>query len=162
MIRTILTGYDGTEEAERALARSAELAERFNAHVIVLTAGQSMAIPRPELVPALDPLTAAAAGPMVPAFPPESAPSPVEAELDAPTMRLLERARSTLAAQGVDAEYVAAMGDPTELLLDAADEHDADLVVVGSRERGFLERLLGAGVDEKLARKTRRDILLVH
>jgi nucleotide-binding universal stress UspA family protein len=77
-------------------------------------------------------------------------------------MRMLERARGALSARGIDADYVSAVGDPAEVLLQAADERDADLVVVGSRERGFLERLLGDGVDEKLARTTRRDVLLVH
>ncbi len=43
-----------------------------------------------------------------------------------------------------------------------ADQRDADLIVVGSRERGFLERLLGRSVDEAVARRAERDVLLVH
>jgi nucleotide-binding universal stress UspA family protein len=161
MIRTIVMGYDGTDVADRALDRAAELAERFGARVIVLAVGRSTTIPRPDLVPeTVVPLMPA--GGMTPAFPPESLPPPTEAEPDEPTMRMLERARGALSARGIDADYVSAVGDPAEVLIQAADERDADLVVVGSRERGFLERLLGDGVDEKLARKTRRDILLVH
>ena len=161
MIRTIVMGYDGTDVADRALDRAAELAERFGARVIVLAVGRSTTIPRPDLVPeTVVPLMPA--GGMTSAFPPESLPPPTDAEPDEPTTRMLERARGALSGRGIDADYVSAVGDPAEVLLEAADERDADLVVVGSRERGFLERLLGDGVDEKLARKTRRDILLVH
>jgi nucleotide-binding universal stress UspA family protein len=160
MIRTILTGYDGTEEAEHALERTAELAAALDARVVVLTVGRSIAA-APELAPALDPLMATA-GPMAPAFPPEPATQVSEAELDEPTLHTLERARRALSAKGIDAEYVSEVGDPTELLLAAAEAHDADLVVVGSREHGFLERLLGDCVDENLARRARRDVLLVH
>jgi nucleotide-binding universal stress UspA family protein len=162
MIRTIVMGYDGTDVADRALDRAAELAERFGARVIVLAVGRSTTIPRPDLVPETVGGPLMTAGGMTSAFPPESLPPPTEAEPDEPTMRMLERARGALSARGIDADYVSAVGDPAEVLLQAADERDADLVVVGSRERGFLERLLGDGVDEKLARKTRRDVLLVH
>jgi nucleotide-binding universal stress UspA family protein len=161
MIRTILTGYDGTDEAENALARTAELAASLDAHVVVLTVSRSTVVPRPELAPAVEPLMATA-GPMAPGFAPEPVTPPSEAELDEPTMQTLERARRTLSARGIDADYVSAVGDPTELLLEFAEAHDADLVVVGSREHGFLERLLGDCVDENLARKARRDVLLVH
>jgi nucleotide-binding universal stress UspA family protein len=161
VMRTILLGYDGTDVADRALDRTAELAERFGSRVVVLTVGRSARNPRPELVPET-------AGPLMTAgvmtsAPPPMSPAPVmEAELDEPAMRMLERARGTLTARGIDADYISAVGDPAEALLEAADERDADLVVVGSREHGFIERLLGAGVDEKVARKTRRDVLLVH
>jgi nucleotide-binding universal stress UspA family protein len=68
----------------------------------------------------------------------------------------------SLASRPVEAEYVVEVGDPVERLLDVADQRDADLIVVGSRERGFLERLLGHGVDEAVARRADRDVLLVH
>ena len=160
-MRTIVIGYDGTDVADRALDRATELAERFGSRVVVLTVGPSARIPRPELVPeTVGPVMAA--GGMTSAFPPESPPPPVEAELEEPAMRMLERARGTLSVRGIDADFVSAVGDPAEALLQAADERDADLVVVGSRDHGFIERLLGDGVDEKVARKSRRDVLLVH
>jgi nucleotide-binding universal stress UspA family protein len=47
-------------------------------------------------------------------------------------------------------------------LLAVADERVADLIVVGAREHGLLERLLGRPVDETVARRSGRDVLLVH
>jgi nucleotide-binding universal stress UspA family protein len=62
----------------------------------------------------------------------------------------------------VEAEYVVELGDPAERLLEVADQRNADLIVVGSCERGFLERLRGRSVDEAVARRSERDVLLVH
>jgi len=50
-MRNIVMGYDGTDVADRALDRAAELAERFGARIIVLAVGRSTTIPVPDLVP---------------------------------------------------------------------------------------------------------------
>jgi nucleotide-binding universal stress UspA family protein len=68
----------------------------------------------------------------------------------------------SLARRTAETEYVVELGDPAERLLEVADRCDADLIVVGSREHGFLERLLGRPVDEAVARRSERDVLLVH
>jgi nucleotide-binding universal stress UspA family protein len=76
--------------------------------------------------------------------------------------RQLERARGSLASRNVKTEYVVELGDPAERLLEVAEQRDADLIVVGSSEHGFLERLLARPVDEAVARRAERDVLLVH
>jgi nucleotide-binding universal stress UspA family protein len=68
----------------------------------------------------------------------------------------------SLSRRTVESEYVVELGDPAERLLEVADQRNADLIVVGSRERGFLERLLARPVDEAVARRSERDVLLVH
>jgi nucleotide-binding universal stress UspA family protein len=68
----------------------------------------------------------------------------------------------SLASRNIDVEFVVELGDPAERLLEVADQRDADLIVVGSREHGFLERLLGRSVDEAVARRSERDVLLAH
>jgi len=54
------------------------------------------------------------------------------------------------------------LADVAERLLALAREREADLIVVGSREHGFLDRLLGRHVDEAVAAHAGRDVLLVH
>jgi nucleotide-binding universal stress UspA family protein len=76
--------------------------------------------------------------------------------------RQLERARMSLASRTVETEYVVELGDPAERLLEVAEQRGADLIVVGSREHGFLGRLLGRSVDETVSRRSERDVLLVH
>jgi nucleotide-binding universal stress UspA family protein len=160
-MKTILVGFDGSEEAERALRRAAEIAEAFSARLVVVSVGWWAEAPAFE--PAFGPVPAAAAGPVpagVTVPPPE--PTPGAPEPEDLARRQLEQARTALASRGVDAEYVVEVGDPAERLLDVADRRDADLIVVGSRGHGFLERLLGRPVDESVARRSERDVLLVH
>jgi nucleotide-binding universal stress UspA family protein len=68
----------------------------------------------------------------------------------------------SLVGRNIEADYVVELGEPAERLLELADQRDADLIVVGSREHGFVERLLGRPVDEVVARRSERDVLLVH
>ena len=90
-------------------------------------------------------------------------PKPVSAqEPEELARRQLERARMSLASRKVETEYLVELGDPAERLLELADQPDADLIVVGSREHGLLERLLVRAVDEAVAQHADRDVLLVH
>jgi nucleotide-binding universal stress UspA family protein len=160
-LKTIVVGYDGSEAADRALGRAAEIAEAFAARLFVVSvSGLEYA-----RAPAFDPLfvPTAPAGPVPPGAPvPPPEPAPVAPEPEELARRQLERARMALASRSVDAEYVVELGDPAERLLDIAEQRDADLVVVGSREHGFLDRLLSPPVDESVARRSDRDVLLVH
>jgi nucleotide-binding universal stress UspA family protein len=164
-MKTIVVGYDGSDAGERALARAAEIADAFSARLVVVSVSESphVPVPAPAFEPTPELVPPAAAGPVatggtVPL--PEPAPAPPEPEELA--RRQLERARMSLASRRVEAEYVVELGDPAERLLEVADQRDAGLIVVGSRERGFLERLLGRSVDEAVARRSERDVLLAH
>jgi nucleotide-binding universal stress UspA family protein len=161
--KTIVVGYDGSDPAERALARAAELAEALAARLVVVSVSRParvvVTVPAPELEGVLTPSPLGGPVPVGPT-PPVEAERPDEAEEIAE--RQLAQARMTLAPRGLEADYVTAVGDPAERLLQAAEERDAELVVVGSREHGFLERLLARPVDEEIAKRTDRDVLLVH
>src|SRR5919204_4464268 len=149
-MKTIVIGYDGSEESERALRRAAEIGEAFSSRLIVASVSGLAYAPEPvsALEPGAEPVPPAFAGPVatggtVPL--PEPVPAPPEPEELA--RRQLERARISMASRELETEYVVERGDPAERLLAVADHHDADLIVVGSRERSFLERLLGRSVD---------------
>jgi hypothetical protein len=53
-------------------------------------------------------------------------------------------------------------GEAAERLLALAREREADLIVVGSREHGFLDRLLGQHVDQAVAAYPGGGVLLVR
>jgi nucleotide-binding universal stress UspA family protein len=72
----------------------------------------------------------------------------------------LEDAKAFLAERGVEAETVEAYGDPGSAIVDAAE--DADLVVVGSRGRNTLERLLLGSVSSKVVHRAKSDVLVVR
>jgi nucleotide-binding universal stress UspA family protein len=67
-----------------------------------------------------------------------------------------------LAQAPADAEVEVVFGEVVEAVLHAADDEDADLIVVGSNDKGFLQRLLGGSVSEALARKAPRPVLIVR
>ena len=140
-MKTIVVGYDGSEEAQRALARAADIAQAFSARLVVISVtgltqlpvGFSAFEPATMLVPPAATVT----GGTVPV--PEAQPEPSQPGPEELARYELERARTSLAGRPVEAEYLVELGDPVERLLDVAEERDADLIVVGSRERGFLE-----------------------
>lgn len=163
-MKAIVVGYGGSEEAQRALARAADIAEAFSARLVVVSVTAPAHIPVPvsafEPAASLVPPAAAGAAGTVPL--PELQPEPSQSKPEDLARHELEQARMSLAGRRVEAEYVVDVGDPVERLLDVASRRNADLIVVGSRERGFLERLLGHSVDEAVARRADRDVLLVH
>jgi nucleotide-binding universal stress UspA family protein len=73
-----------------------------------------------------------------------------------------ERVEAFFSGIGVAAEFAGVTGEPVDEIVDIADEQAADLIVVGAREPGFFERLLGGSVSQGVARRARCDVLIVH
>lgn len=74
------------------------------------------------------------------------------------------RARLTRAAAGMPDEpctIEVVAGPPAQALNEAAERHDADVVVVGTRGRGLSRRLLGSVAEDLLATAT-RPVLVTH
>jgi len=74
----------------------------------------------------------------------------------------LRKAGNYLSEQGIEAELVEAIGDPAEAIVLVAERHEADLIVVGTREPSLIERLLGHSVSEQVQRRAHCDVLIVH
>jgi nucleotide-binding universal stress UspA family protein len=138
--KTIVVGIDETEASSRALERAAELAQAPGVELVVTSAAAV--------------LTGMAAahgvGPWDPADPPEE------------HREELAHAREYLRGRNVTAEFVLGTGEPSEAILDVADEHKADLIVVGTREPGRVERLLSGSVSRAVSTKAHTDVLIVH
>ena len=137
-MKTIVVGYDGTEAAERALARASDLAKAFGSSVVVTSVSSILTG------------TSRGGGSVDPTDSPDAHDS------------LLDAATSKLADLGVQAETVLGVGDPAEAIVELAEERDADLIVVGTREPGLWERVLGHSVSASVQRHARCDVLIVH
>ncbi len=157
-MQTIVVGYDGSDSAERALRRAAELAEAFSARLVAVS------VRGPALAPALEPTAELVPPPVagtvglggVPL--PEPAPGPDPEEL---ARAQLERARKALASRKVETEYVVELGDPAERLLAVADERDADLIVLGRHEHSAIRDLLLRTVADGVVHHAHRPVLVV-
>jgi nucleotide-binding universal stress UspA family protein len=137
-LKTIVVGYDDGEPARRALDRAAEIAEAFGASLVVTS-----------VTPTL-PGAGRSAGPTDPA-------DSFEHHRDE-----LKTARDHLADRKVDVRFQAAVGEPADTIVELANSENADLIVVGTREPGIVERLLGQSVSQAVSRGAHCDVLIVH
>lgn len=137
-MKTIVVGYDGTEASERALSRAGDFAVAFGSSVVLTSVSPVMTG------------TARGGGTVDPTQPPEASESTLSAGVE------------KLATRGVQAETVLGVGDPAEAIVELAAERDADLIVVGTREPGFFERLVGHSVSASVQRRAHCDVLIVH
>ena len=133
---SVVVGFDGSDAAERALERAADLAGTDRRVLVVSarpTAPQSPLTPEPIL----------------------DAPSPVEQR------DLLQRSRALLEGRGVDASFIAIDDDPAEALLRVARAEHATLIVVGQTGSGYVTRALLGSTAENVLRHAPCDVLVV-
>ncbi|TMJ94488.1 MAG: universal stress protein [Actinobacteria bacterium] len=74
----------------------------------------------------------------------------------------LDEARTYLEQRGVGAELVPRVGSPAEAIVELARERKVGLIVVGTRKKGFLERLVEGSVAENVLRHATCDVLVVY
>ncbi|OOG28846.1 hypothetical protein B1C78_00485 [Thioalkalivibrio denitrificans] len=126
MFKQILTGYDGSEPALRAFALAAGLACTYGAALTVL------AIARP---------------------PEGGADVETEAVIESSRQyheKLLQELAARPEAQGVQAEYRVAVGHPAEQIIAHAEAGGADLIVIGHRGRGLIQRFLMGSISKQV------------
>jgi nucleotide-binding universal stress UspA family protein len=74
----------------------------------------------------------------------------------------LDQARMYLEERGLAAELIPSVGPPAEAIVALARERNADLIVVGTRKKGFLERLVEGSVNQEVLRRAPCDVLVVY
>jgi nucleotide-binding universal stress UspA family protein len=147
--KTIVVGYNGTDSAEWALHRAIQLARVFAARVVVA----DVAVPT-ELQE-----TPGAFG-YLPYYG-DLAEGGVWTD-EALWQQHRSRIEELLGQDGIEYEFAGMIGEPVDEIIDVAEKRHADLIVVGTREPGFLARVLGASVSQDLARRAHCDVLVVH
>jgi nucleotide-binding universal stress UspA family protein len=74
-----------------------------------------------------------------------------------------QQAEHVVAEAGVrHAKPLGDIGDPAEAIIAAARDNNADVIVVGSHDHGWLARLFTSSVGEKVVRKADTPVLVVR
>jgi nucleotide-binding universal stress UspA family protein len=118
MIETVAVGTDGSETAAQAVDMAADIAERFGAKVVVLSALQQGNAP-------INPDER------------QWATNP-----DSLLREIVGRTERSLSSRGIECESLLRDGDPADVLVELAEECQADVLVIGNK--GMKRRILGS------------------
>ena len=140
-MQTIVVGTDGSPSAEAAVRRATELATWSGARVHLVTAYPDVPSYRERIV------GSAKRGAV---------------DLREVAEGVLARAADEFRSGGVAVETHAREGDPARVILDVAQEQDADLVVVGARGLTGFERFLLGSVSSKLSHHAPCSLMIVR
>lgn len=130
--RTILTATDGSRYSETAVKEAADLALGCGARLIIVTAVNA------EKSAPLDIVSSQMQKDMV-----------AESEMSTAEDHI-RKAKEIAEKQGVRAEALIYAGSPAEVIVHAAKEKTAELIVVGSHGRTGIDRLLLGSVAERV------------
>ena len=137
MVKNILVPVDGSEGSDRAIAEAVELAQACAAKVNFLYVAN---------------ITQLAINACL-----------SDAILDAVTKAgnvILDRAMEMVPA-GVEKEAFSETGSPAVIILDFADNHPTDLIVMGSRGLGVVKGVLLGSVSQYLVEQSKCPVLVV-
>jgi nucleotide-binding universal stress UspA family protein len=135
----LLVAVDGSEPAQKAARYAADIAARFHARLTLV-----YVIPHLLLPPDAYGLTV----------------EEIEEEHRTYAEGLLADEVAKLSAPGLTVETQILFGSPAEAIAEAAQE--GDMVVVGSRGRGAVARVLLGSVSDRLVHISQRPVLVVH
>ena len=140
MFRVVVAGTDGSPSAERAVTEAIDLAKSQGARLH-----------------------------LVAAFGEGAHMEPIESSARVATVSLRDAAESVLAraarkaeGEGVDVDYAARGGAPADVIIDAALEHKADVIVVGSKGMARAQRFLLGSVPNKVSHHAPCSVMIVR
>jgi nucleotide-binding universal stress UspA family protein len=137
MISTVAVGTDGSATADKAVSEAAEIARRFGAKLVLLSAYQEGGSPPGQS---------------------EDIELQWASSSSARVRSILERSEEDLSRAGIECETRVDEGDPAEVLVRLAAECGADLLVLGNK--GMRRRMLGS-VPNTVAHKADCSVLVV-
>jgi len=154
MINCILVPIDGSEYSRKALEFATDIAQRFNASIVLVHVVSTAAL-LPAPVPQVGvPVT------------PEGVPPPVFSTKMAEDMaklgsELLARQSSEVEKRGLTVKNVLEKGEPVEKILQTAKNESCDLIVIGARGLGKVRALLLGSVSDGVVHRAPCPVVVV-
>jgi nucleotide-binding universal stress UspA family protein len=138
MITRILVAYDGSEPADRAFDFAVDLAKRYQAPLTVLAVAR----------------------------PPEIG-NDVETEAVVENSlrhyrKLLSRLQERAATEKIDVTLEVRVGHPAEQIVDYAEQHRIDAIVMGHRGKTFLERWRLGSISQRVLQYAHCPVIVVR
>jgi nucleotide-binding universal stress UspA family protein len=145
MFSRIVVGTDGSDTARKAVAEAVQLAAKVGASVDLVSAYEP--VPGSRLREERN-----------------EAPDDVQWSINPreDVDHTLEDAAQIAAEVGVQVQRHARQGDPADAILDVAEEHDADLIVVGNKGMTGAKRFLLGSVPNKVSHHAPCSVLIVR
>ncbi len=147
MYDTILVPTDGSEVAENAVAHAVDVAEKYDADVHALYVIDTSAMDISLGTEQVDRIRQGQYDEM-----PE-----VQEQADRATGSVADRGRE----RGLEVTEAVVAGQPHDRIAGYAEDHDVDLIVMGSAGRGGVRRVLLGSVAERTLRTTDIPVLVV-
>ncbi|SIR83927.1 Nucleotide-binding universal stress protein, UspA family [Haladaptatus litoreus] len=138
MYERILLPTDGSDAADRAIEQALNLAETYDARLYVISIVDQTAIP------------------------PDVRADILYEELQEEGERAVDDIEQKARDAGIDVRTSIPRGTPYRAILDFADDHDVDLIVMGTHGRRGIDRYLLGSVTEKVVRLSERPVLTVR
>ena len=136
--KRILVAFDGSESSRNALRQAIKLARLEKSWVKVVSVVPSYE-GELELIGVKD----------------------IESAIKGPAKRLLEEAKSIAADEGVSLITNMEKGEAYERIVEVAESENCDLIVMGRKGHGRIEKALVGCVTERVIGHTQRDVLVV-
>lgn len=138
-VKRILLATDLSSASAAATDEAIAIARRLQAHLIVLTIidPRLLRLPGGRFMRRID---------------------EERADAEVAVQGVVARARSA----GARATFLVWHGDPPDLILEAAEAEDVDLVVMGSHGRGRLGRLVLGSTSRRVSHESRRTVLVIQ
>jgi nucleotide-binding universal stress UspA family protein len=142
---SIVVGTDGSETATRAVREAVAVAKAMGATVELVSAYQQVPEARVRA---------------------EARDAPEDMQWAVHPRRAVEAtlsdAASIATAEGVAANTYARQADPSDAILDVAEEQKADLIVVGNKGMAGAKRFLLGSVPDKISHHAPCSVMIIH
>jgi nucleotide-binding universal stress UspA family protein len=156
MARSIVVGTDGSEPADEAVRQATDLASREGARLHLVTAYHDPQILQETTVWTNEPKG------MIDTGRTGGEPHTETVDLREVAESLLKRAARDALSKGVEVETHARKGQPADVIIDVANQEQADLIVVGSRGLTGIKRYLLGSVSNKVSEHAPCSVMIVR